>query len=76
MKNKSRTKNDFQLKAGTGLTGDAVFLAALSGLLIFLSFPKYGFGFIASDSSPSSRFLLSGRPRLLPGDCFWVLSPE
>ncbi|PKN38419.1 MAG: apolipoprotein N-acyltransferase [Deltaproteobacteria bacterium HGW-Deltaproteobacteria-2] len=47
MKNKTRTKNDFQLKAGTGLTGDAIFLAALSGLLIFLSFPKYGFGFIA-----------------------------
>ncbi|MFZ3104782.1 MAG: apolipoprotein N-acyltransferase [Smithella sp.] len=47
MKNKSRTKNDFQSKAGTGLTGDAVFLAALSGLLIFLSFPKYGFGFVA-----------------------------
>ncbi|ESP63046.1 Apolipoprotein N-acyltransferase / Copper homeostasis protein CutE [Smithella sp. ME-1] len=47
MKNKPKIKNDFQSNAGAGLTGDAIFLAVLSGLLLFLSFPKYGFGFIA-----------------------------
>ena len=47
MKNKSRTKNNLQSNAGRALTRDAVFLAVLSGLLLFLSFPKYGSGLLA-----------------------------
>jgi apolipoprotein N-acyltransferase len=47
MKNKSRTKNDLQSNADRELTRDAVFLAVLSGLLLFLSFPKYGSGWLA-----------------------------
>jgi apolipoprotein N-acyltransferase len=47
MKNKSRTKNDLPSKTGSELTRDAVFLAVLSGLLLFLSFPKYGSGWLA-----------------------------
>ncbi len=47
MKNKSIKKNDFQLNVRAELAVDAIFLAVLSGLLLFLSFPKYGFGFIA-----------------------------
>jgi len=47
MKNKTGIKNDFQSKDSGGLAADAVLTAALSGILLFLSFPKYGFGFIA-----------------------------
>lgn len=47
MKNKPRTKNDFQLSSGRALTKDSIFLAVLSGLLLFLSFPKYGSGWLA-----------------------------
>jgi len=47
MKNKSRTKNELQSNAGRELTRDTVFLAVLSGLLLFLSFPKYGSGWLA-----------------------------
>ena len=47
MKNKSRTPNDLQLSSGRALTSDSVFLAVLSGLLLFLSFPKYGSGWLA-----------------------------
>jgi apolipoprotein N-acyltransferase len=47
MKNKTITKNDFQSSAGSELTMGAVFLAVLSGVLLFLSFPKYGSGWFA-----------------------------
>jgi apolipoprotein N-acyltransferase len=47
MKNKTRTKNDLQSKAGGALTRNAVFLAVLSGVLLFLSFPKYGSAWLA-----------------------------
>jgi apolipoprotein N-acyltransferase len=47
MKNKPRTKNDLQSSSGNALTSDSVFLAVLSGLLLFLSFPKYGSGWLA-----------------------------
>jgi apolipoprotein N-acyltransferase len=47
MKNKSRNKNDFQSSVSTGLTRETVFLAVLSGFLLFLSFPKYGGGVFA-----------------------------
>ena len=47
MKNKPRTKNNLQLSSGRALTSDSVFLAVLSGLLLFLSFPKYGSGWLA-----------------------------
>ena len=47
MKNKPITKNNLQSSAGRELTRDAVFLAVLSGLLLFLSFPKYGSGWLA-----------------------------
>jgi apolipoprotein N-acyltransferase len=47
MKNKPKTKNDLQSDADRALTRDAFFLAVLSGLLLFLSFPKYGSGWLA-----------------------------
>jgi apolipoprotein N-acyltransferase len=47
MKNKSRTKNDLPSSAGRELTRNTVFLAVLSGVLLFLSFPKYGSGLLA-----------------------------
>lgn len=46
MKNKPKIKKDLHLNAGAGLTGDIIFLSVLSGLLLFASFPQYGFGFI------------------------------
>ena len=47
MQNKSRTQNDLQSNGGRELPRDAVFLAVLSGLLLLLSFPKYGSGWFA-----------------------------
>jgi apolipoprotein N-acyltransferase len=47
MKKKPKTENKIQLNVNRTLTTDAVFLAVLSGLLLFLSFPKYGSGWLA-----------------------------
>ena len=47
MKNKSIAKNDLPSKAGGELTRDTVALAVLSGVLLFLSFPKYSSGWLA-----------------------------
>lgn len=49
MTNKSITKpvNDIQSSPTGIFTRDTVFLAVLSGLLLFLSFPRYGSGWLA-----------------------------
>jgi len=47
MKNKPKIEKRAQLKIEGSLTSDALFLAVLSGLLLFLSFPKYGSGWFA-----------------------------
>jgi apolipoprotein N-acyltransferase len=47
MKTKSESKNNLQSSTGRAITRDAFFLAVLSGLLLFLSFPKYGSGWLA-----------------------------
>lgn len=47
MKNKFIPARGIQLNAGKKLTIDVFFLAFLSGLLLFLSFPKYGSGWLA-----------------------------
>ncbi len=47
MKNKNTTINDIQSGSISLFTRDTVFLAVLSGLLLFLSFPKYGSGLLA-----------------------------
>jgi len=47
MKNKPRTKNYLQISSGRALTSDSVFLVVISGFLLFLSFPKYGSGWLA-----------------------------
>jgi apolipoprotein N-acyltransferase len=47
MKNKLKAIDEIQLKTHGALASDAVFLAVLSGLLLFLSFPKYGSGWFA-----------------------------
>jgi apolipoprotein N-acyltransferase len=46
MKNKTIAINNLQLTADNAITRSAICLAVLSGLLLFLSFPKYGSGFI------------------------------
>ena len=47
MKNKSKAANEIKSNTRKVLTSDSVFLAVLSGLLLFLSFPKYGSGWLA-----------------------------
>ena len=47
MKNNTKTINDLQSGSISLFTRDTVFLAVLSGMLLFLSFPKYGSGLLA-----------------------------
>ncbi|MFZ1035975.1 MAG: hypothetical protein WAN57_02095, partial [Smithella sp.] len=47
MKNNTKTINDLQSGSISLFTRDTVFLAVLSGRLLFLSFPKYGSGLLA-----------------------------
>lgn len=47
MKNNTKSINDIQSASISLFTRDTFFLAVLSGLLLFLSFPKYGSGLLA-----------------------------
>ncbi len=47
MKNKIKTINDLQSSSIIFFTRNTIFLAFLSGVLLFLSFPKYGSGWLA-----------------------------
>jgi len=47
MKNNTKTINDLQSDSISLFTRNTVFLAVLSGMFLFLSFPKYGSGLLA-----------------------------